>query len=190
VEEVKVISIYANDKIEHLKGQIQCKTGIRPDLQRLMLNGTVLHNGQMTATEAGITRDCVLNLLPPPLIGGGKRARVEILECRAMPNDPPAIANIFAMREWNPVQFLEGITLEQERMYLASLETRRTLENAIEQTVAILPQFADMKSELIYLTKRVNAAEEFIRSLVSAKLDGMEKGAWTGMVRLHLQERV
>jgi hypothetical protein len=75
VEEVKVISIYANDKIDHLKGQIQCKTGIRPDLQRLMLNNTILHNGQMTATEAGITRDCVLNLLPPPLIGGGKRGR-------------------------------------------------------------------------------------------------------------------
>jgi hypothetical protein len=119
-----------------------------------------------------------------------KRARVEIAECRAMPGDLPQIAQIFAMHEWNPVQFLEGITVEQERAYLTSMEARRTIENTIDQTVAILPNIAEMKNELNHLNKRVNAAEAYLRSLVSTKLDGMEKGAWIGMVRLHLQERV
>jgi hypothetical protein len=142
---------------------------------------------------SGIVQHAFCGPLPSeasPAMDLAKRARVEIAECRAMPNDLPQIAQIFAMQEWNPVQFLEGITVEQERAYLASMEGRRTVENAIDQTVAILPQIGNMKAELNHLNRRFNAAEAYLRSLVSSKLDGMEKGAWIGMVRLHLQERV
>jgi hypothetical protein len=176
------------DTIDAVKGMLQQKIDVPVRLLRLRYDGKFMYEGCLR--DFDLKQDAVVELLPPPLIGDGKRARVEILECRAMPDDLPQIAQIFAMSEWNPVQFLAGTTVEQERMYLASLESRRTVENAIDQTVAILPQFGNMKAELNHLNKRVNAAEAYLRSLVSSKLDGMEKGAWIGMVRLHLQERV
>jgi hypothetical protein len=74
--EVKVFEISEHDTIDHIKGQIQYVTGIRPDLQRLMFNSRIL-DGQMTASAAGITKESMLRLLAPPLLGSGKRARGE-----------------------------------------------------------------------------------------------------------------
>jgi hypothetical protein len=146
-EEVKVIEINANDKIDHLKGQIQCKTGIRPDLQRLKFNNKVLVDGAMTAAEADITKDCMLQLLPPPLIGGGgtKRQRVSFTEFQPKSSDPPVIKSVLNMKELNLENWLKSITSSDLQAYHNTIDRVKHIERVAAHTVEFVHEIKTLK---------------------------------------------
>jgi hypothetical protein len=95
------------------------------------LNNEVLDNGAMTAAEAGITKDCVLHLLPPPLIGGGKRAR----------SAPGSSTGEVVRKKGNKAERLDAV---YEAIGLSGLRVQaspfrhRVLDNAVQRIVATM----------------------------------------------------
>jgi hypothetical protein len=174
-EEVKVIEITGYDKIDHMKGQIQCKTGIRPDLQRLKFNNKVLDDGAMTAAEADITKDCMLQLLPPPLKGGGKRGRATpIFDFEPLDADHAVVKTVLSKKLPCFRDFMNGLSINECEQLYKYIMGQKNHDRVVDYIVSMLPEASTIRSwhheESHKIQLRFETCEEYLKSIVCEML--------------------
>ena len=151
------ITTTARDKIDNVKTKVHDKMTTDDDTTLTTVDDFNLTFGgkkllpRKCIGDYGIMHEQTI-FVTKVLAGGAppsaKRARIDLSQVKALPDDVAAVKELFAANTWEPRRWLAELSQQQLRQYLTTLETRRTTEQQAEATVMMTAKFMALKAEL------------------------------------------
>ncbi len=77
--------------------------------------------------------------------GGGKRAKISVVNMKALETDPDMLKAIFLETSFSPMTFIGSLNKEQLTEYMGCIEKQRQVGMQVQATVDRIAAFAAMK---------------------------------------------